>query len=99
VEEKFGRPAIEGHHTRPDGTDLKWNQIGDNEITDSREFPLLINWLTAGHPSQDGKEVAPIEKITIADTEQLSDPWFNAEVLNELNGTEIEFIDPSTIES
>ena len=24
IEEKFGRGAIEGHRTRPDGSDLKW---------------------------------------------------------------------------
>ena len=65
VEEKFGRTATEGHRTRPDGTDLKWKQIGVNEITDSRELPFFIQWLTADHPSQDGKAVAAIEKITM----------------------------------
>jgi len=98
VEEKFGRTATEGHRTRPDGTDLKWKQIGVNEITDSRELPFFIQWLTADHPSQDGKAVAAIEKITIADTEQLSDSWFKTEILDGLNGTDIEFIDPSTNE-
>jgi hypothetical protein len=51
VEEKFGRSAIEGHRTRPDGSDLKWKQIGVNEITDSRELPFFIQWLTAEHPN------------------------------------------------
>jgi Glyoxalase-like domain len=83
VEEKFGRPAIEGHRTRPDGTDLKWKQIGVNEITDSRELPFFIQWLTADHPSQDGKAVAAIEK-------------FKSEILGGLNGADVEFVDPST---
>jgi hypothetical protein len=96
VEEKFGRPAIEGHRTRPDGTDLKWKQIGVNEITDSRELPFFIQWLTADHPSQDGKAVAAIEKITIADTGHLSESWFKTEILDGLNGADVEFIDPST---
>ena len=95
VEEKFGRSAIEGHRTRPDGSDLKWKQIGVNEITDSRELPFFIQWLTADHPSQDGKAVAAIEKITIADTDHLSDSWFKTEILGGLNGADIEFIDPS----
>lgn len=42
VEEKFGRSAIEGHRTRPDGSDLKWKQIGVNQITESRELPFFI---------------------------------------------------------
>jgi hypothetical protein len=99
VEEKFGRSAIEGHRTRPDGTILKWKQIGVNEITYSRELPFFIQWLTADHPPQDGKVVAAIEKFTIADTEQLSDSWFKLEILAGLNGTDTEFIDPSTNES
>jgi hypothetical protein len=32
--------------------------------------------LTADHPPQDGKAVAAIEKITIADTDHLSDSCF-----------------------
>jgi Cdc6-like AAA superfamily ATPase len=98
VEEKFGRSAIEGHRTRPDGSDLKWKQIGVNEIADSRELPFFIQWLTADHPSQDGKAVAAIERITIADSDQLSDSWFKTEILAGLNGTDLEFIDPSTNE-
>jgi hypothetical protein len=39
--------------------------------------------------------VAAIEKITIADTDHLSDSWFKTEILAGLNGTDLEFIDPS----
>ena len=51
--------------------------------------------LTADHPSQDGKAVAAIEKITIADTDHLADSWFKSEILGVLNGADIEFVDPS----
>ena len=60
------------------------------------ELPFFIQWLTADHPSQDGNAVAAIKKITIADTDHLSDSWFKTEILDGLNGTGIEFIDPST---
>jgi hypothetical protein len=49
----------------------------------------------ADHPSQDGKAVAAIEKITIADTDHLSDSWFKTEILGGLNGAGVEFVDPS----
>ena len=52
--------------------------------------------MTADHPSQDGKAVAAIEKITIADTDHLADSWFKSEILDGLKGADIEFIDPST---
>jgi len=98
VEEKFGRSAVEGHRTRPDGSDLKWKQIGVTEIADSHELPFFIQWLTKDHPSQDGKAVASIEKITIADKGELSESWFKDEILAGLAGTSIEWTDPSTNE-
>ena len=93
IEEKFGRKAVDGHRTRPDGTDLKWKQIGVKEITDSRELPFFIEWLTEDHPSKDGTAVAKIEKIVIADEHQLSDSWFKQEILSALSGIEIEWRD------
>lgn len=72
VEEKFGRSAIKGHHTGPDGSYFKWKHMGFNKISDSRKLPFSIQWLTADNPAKDGKAVASIEKITIAETDNLS---------------------------
>jgi hypothetical protein len=96
IEEKFGRKAVDGHRTRPDGTDLKWKQIGVKEITDSRELPFFIEWLTEDHPSKDGSTVSKIEKIVISDKDQLSDSWFKSEILGALENVSIDWVDPST---
>jgi hypothetical protein len=96
VEEKFGRKAVDGHRTRPDGTDLKWKQIGVKEIEESRELPFFIQWLTEDHPSKDGLTVSKIEKIVIADKDQLSDSWFKNEILKGLDKVAIDWVDPST---
>ena len=98
IEEKFGRTAVDGHRTRPDGTDLKWKQIGVKEITDSRELPFFIQWLTEDHPSKDGNAVVRISKIFISDEKQLSDSWFKEEILSSLKEVEIVWIDPKTHE-
>jgi hypothetical protein len=95
IESKFGRDAVDGHRTRPNGTDLKWKQIGVKEITDSRELPFFIQWLTADHPSQDGTAVSKIEKIVIADKDQLADSWFKQEILGALAEVTIDWVDPS----
>lgn len=63
-------------------------------------LPILVNFhfiqrLTADHILQVEKAVAGIEKITIAGTKHLSNSWFKTQILDELNGTDIEFIDPS----
>jgi Glyoxalase-like domain len=95
ISSKFGREAIEGHRTRPNGFDLKWLQIGVKEIAESRELPFFIEWLSSGHPSQDGSPEAEIAKIVIADVNQLAESWFKEEILAGLGKIEIEWIDPS----
>ena len=96
VEEKFGRKAADGSRTKPDGSELKWKQIGVREITGAGELPFFIQWLTEQHPSKDGNGVAKISKIVIADDEQLADSWFKEEILASLGNVVIEWVDPST---
>jgi len=95
IEEKFGRSAIEGHRMLPKGLELKWKQIGVKEISETREFPFFIQWLSTEHPSSDGFATARIEKITIADKEKLADSWFKDEIMNSLGTIEIDWVDPS----
>jgi hypothetical protein len=94
IEEKFGYKAVEGHRTRPDGTDLRWKQIGDKEITESPELPFFIEWLTNIHPSEEGNPVARIKKIVISEKEDPSTHWLKNEIEIALQGIEIDSIDP-----
>ena len=94
VEEKFGRKSADGSRTRPDGSELKWKQIGVKEIADVRKLPFFIQWLTTDHPSQDGTPLAEIEKIVIADDEKLADSWFQDEIASGLKDVEIEWVKP-----
>jgi hypothetical protein len=96
IEDKFGRKAIEGHRTRPNGTDLKWKQIGVKEIVDVPEFPFFIQWLSTEHPSQDGTPLAEIKKIIIADDNRLTDSWFKEDILASLGDVNIEWVDQIT---
>ena len=96
IEEKFGRKSVEGHRTRPDGTDLKWKQIGVKEISQEHELPFFIQWFTSDHPSQDGTPLAEIERIVIADKDQLASSWFKDEILTALGDIAIEWVNPST---
>ena len=98
VEEKFGRKAADGYRTRPDGSELKWKQIGVKEIIGSGELPFFIQWLTDNHPSKDGNGVAKISKLVIADDEKLADSWFQDEIKSALTGVEIEWVKPESNE-
>ena len=94
VEEKFGRKSADGYRTKPDGSELKWKQIGVREIAGAGELPFFIQWLTEQHPSKDGNSVAKISKIVIADDEQLADSWFKDEIKSALGDVEIEWVKP-----
>jgi hypothetical protein len=96
VEAKFGRKAADGYRTKPDGSELKWKQIGVKEITGAGELPFFIQWLTEQHPSKDGNSVAKISKIVIADDEQLADSWFKDEIKSGLTDVEIEWVKPES---
>jgi hypothetical protein len=95
-EDKFGRLAIDGHRTRPDGSDLKWKQIGVIEIAKTPTFPFFIHWLTQDHPSKDGVPTANILSITLSDEEQLENSWFKDEILSSLAGVKVEWKSPNT---
>jgi hypothetical protein len=69
VETRLGRPAVDGHRTKPDGTDLSWKQIGVLGTLEDRQLPFFVQWIKNHHPSTDGKAVAKIVKIEIAGDE------------------------------
>ena len=64
VEIRLGRNSVEGHRTRPDGTDLKWKQLGVLGTLDDSQIPFFIEWKTNEHPSTDGKPLAEITSLS-----------------------------------
>jgi Glyoxalase-like domain len=94
-EERFGRVAAEGHRTRPNGTELKWKQIGVQKILNHRELPFFIEWLTQNHPSHDGNPVAEILKIVISCSDDLEKSWFKDEIIEASYPTTIELVESS----
>jgi len=98
IEAKFGRVSVEGHRTRPDGSDLRWKQIGVKEIAESRTFPFFIQWLTQDHPSTDGTPLSKIQKIVISDENQLADSWFREDILASLGEVSIDWVSPANHE-
>ena len=65
IEEKIGRSAIEGIRRRPDGTELKWKQVGLLDTMNNAQKPYFIEWLTPNHPSKDGKPYFGISRIEL----------------------------------
>ncbi len=62
VEERLGREAANGNRHRPDGTELRWKQIGVNGLIADPQLPFFIEWEIPAelHPSYGaGRDVLP----------------------------------------
>ena len=95
VEIRLGRNSVEGHRTRPDGTDLKWKQLGVLGTLDDSQIPFFIEWKTNEHPSTDGKPLAEITKIEISGDKTKVKNWLGIEPDHAFSGIEIIWIDPN----
>jgi len=95
LENTMGREAVQGHRTRPDGTDLRWKQLGVLNTLEDSQIPFFIQWQTDNHPSNDGIATASIYKIEIAGSANKINELLVNDIEIALNGIEIEWINPS----
>jgi len=65
IEKKIGRNSVEGIRRRPDGTELKWKQVGLLDTVNNAQKPYFIEWLTPNHPSKDGKAAFEISRVEL----------------------------------
>lgn len=98
VENRLGRAAIEGSRKRPDGTELKWKQLGVLGTIEDAQLPFFIQWQTSEHPSSDGKPVAEILKIEISGDESTIQNWLGSDPKRAFKDVEVIYHDPSKFE-
>ena len=73
----------------PDGTDLKWKQVGVKELLTDPELPFFIQWEDGHHPSEVGSPSSAIQEIVFANTDPLSRTSFKDDVIDALASTGI----------
>lgn len=95
VENRLGRPAVEGHRRKPDGTDLRWKQIGVLDTLEDSQLPFFIHWLSVEHPSADGKEHAKIVQIEIAGDEKTITNYLGTDLAHAIGEIEVLWSEPS----
>ena len=96
IEARLGRPAVEGHRVKPDGTDLSWKQIGVLGTMEDAQLPFFVQWIANHHPSTDGKAVAKIVKIELAGDENTITKWLGSDLHTAIgDGVEIVWVPAS----
>lgn len=95
IENRLGRPAVEGHRRKPDGTDLRWKQIGVLDTLEDSQLPFFIQWLSVEHPSVDGTAHAKITQIEIAGDEKTITNYLGTDLVQAIGDIEVLWSEPS----
>ena len=94
IEKRLNRKAVDGSRKRPDGSELKWKQLGVLGTLDDYQLPFFIQWLTQDHPSSDGRVVAQIVKLEVVGDKKKIENWIGEDLSKTLSDVEIEWINP-----
>jgi hypothetical protein len=96
VEARLARPAADGHRRRPDGFDLRWKQIGINEVIADPQLPFFVSWLTDDehHPSTGGSHVR-LSRLEIAGDQARIDEYLGTSALQPLDRVAVDWSQPS----
>jgi hypothetical protein len=93
VEARLGRPAVDGNRHRPDGYDLKWKQIGVNDLISNPQLPFFIEWTVPAsqHPSANARDDIAIVGLQIAGDTDAVTSWLGAPA-EALLGVDVEWL-------
>ena len=95
VESRLGRSAVDGSRKKPDGTELKWKQIGILGTLEDSQLPFFIQWLTKNHPSAENNPLAEIKKIEISGDEATIKEWLDSEPSKAFKDVEVVWRNPN----
>ena len=95
IELRLGRDSVEGSRKRPDGSELKWKQLGVLGTIEDSQLPFFIQWLTTEHPSLEGKAVAEILRIEISGDEKTIQSWLGSDPQGAFKDVEVIYRDSS----
>jgi len=78
VEARLGRDSVAGHRIRPNGSDLRWRQIGVLDLLEDPQLPYFIQWeQLSEHPSAPGGEVR-LASIEMSGNADALDAWLGS---------------------
>lgn len=66
-EERLGREAVDGSRHRPDGVELRWQQLGIRGLQADPQLPFFVKWEDdSPHPSLETNEAVTLAALMIA---------------------------------
>ncbi len=96
AEQRLGRQAVAGNRHRPDGTELRWRQIGINGLIADPQVPYFIQWDEGSgpHPSTGASPDWSLHCLEIAGDPQRVSEWLGESVQAPLDDIKVEWAAP-----
>jgi hypothetical protein len=97
VESRLGREAALGNRHRPDGTELRWKQIGVSGLIADPQLPFFIQWDSPAelHPSRGADPAYSLACLEIAGDPQRVSEWLGESVEAPLEDVKVEWVAPN----
>ena len=95
VEQRLGRPGVDGNRHRPDGFDLRWRQVGVKGLIADPQLPFFIQWLTdvEHHPSAGASGEIAIDRLDLCGDEDALELWLGGPTSSVVDDQRIEWVD------
>jgi hypothetical protein len=96
VEQRLGRESATGNRHRPDGTELRWRQIGVNGLISDPQLPFFIEWSIPDslHPSTGAQGDVSLACLEIAGDPQRVSEWLGETVEAPLEDVKVDWVAP-----
>jgi catechol 2,3-dioxygenase-like lactoylglutathione lyase family enzyme len=97
VESRLQRPAIDGNRHRPDGVELKWQQLGVKGLQSDPQLPFFVQWQTPPelHPSVGSTGRVSLLSLDIAGDPHRVAEWVGLPDTDHIGGIEINWRAPN----
>jgi hypothetical protein len=96
VAERLGREAVPGNRHRPDGVELRWQQVGVLGLLSDPQLPYVVQWETPDElrPGADKDSPVTIRSLQIAGSHQRVTDWLGTPVTEPLQEVGVEWVAP-----
>jgi hypothetical protein len=97
VEQRLGRESATGNRHRPDGTELRWRQIGVNGLISDPQLPFFVQWEGPAelHPSAGASGDFTLVSLEIAGDPQRVSEWLGQTVEAPLEDVKVDWVAPN----
>src|SRR5215203_1477972 len=96
IEQRIGRPPVDGHRHLPDGTTLEWQQLGVKDLQVDPQLPFFVRWLSdpATHPSANGHQIELLKIVLAGDRRRIND-WLGGRFESVLRDVDVDWTQPN----